>query len=203
MGADLGGRRDQFRGRRRVHPLFRIAQAPLEKAIDLLIRLLGGSMAIARCHGDSIVAAQQVVDRNSVIEGGPALREIGGAAGYQKWPRRHQCVQFDQVMAAFNERFISAGAWLVRAGEIAKEPGILRIGNAAQVEPQIPDVPVINAAAGVLLTPVAFVEDDAWVRPNGAGELIVKAGGEHAPFPAKGVTNDPNSLWVDLRGLRQ
>ena len=52
------------------------------------------------------------------------------------------------------------------------------------------DIPVMDAAIRILLTPVALVENEARVRPHRAGKLVVKAGGKHRPLAAEGVAAD-------------
>ena len=76
-----------------------ILQPPFEKAVNLFVRLLCGRMAIAARHGNTIVAAEHLVDGNRVVESGPALRQVGSSAGDEKWPRRHERMQFHQIMS--------------------------------------------------------------------------------------------------------
>src|SRR5262249_30773689 len=153
---------------------FRITQAPFEETIDLLVGRLGGGMPVASGHADATVVSEQFVDSDRVVERRPALRHISGAAGDEKRPWRHQCVQFQQIVAGFNECLVGAGACLAFGGKFAKRTGVVWIGDDAWFKAQIPYVPVVNAAAGVLFAAVALVENDSGVRPDGAGKLVVK-----------------------------
>src|SRR5436309_8759176 len=91
---------------------FWIPQTPLEKVIDLLIGRFGRIVPVASGQGDPLVAAEQFVDGNGMVERGPALGQVGGAAGNEERPRGHQGVQFDEIVPALDERLVSAGSWL-------------------------------------------------------------------------------------------
>ena len=110
---------------------FWIPQTPLEKVIDLLIGRFGRIVPVASGQGDPLVAAEQFVDGNGMVERGPALGQVGGAARNQKRARSHQRVQFHQIVSGFNERLVSAGAWLAFGGQFAKGTGAFWISDSA------------------------------------------------------------------------
>ena len=84
----------------RIGRSFRSAEAPLEKAIDLLIGCLSWGVAFTSRQGDALLIAQQFVHGNGVVERRPAFGEIGSAARDQERARCHQGVEFDQIVAA-------------------------------------------------------------------------------------------------------
>ena len=50
---------------------------------------------------------------------------------------------------------------------------------------------------------ILFVEHDAGIGPDGRGELVVEAGGEHRPLAAVGEADDADPRRIDLRHAGQ
>ena len=90
-------------------------------------------MPIPSRHGHAMVVAEQFVDGDGVVERRPAFRQVGGAARDQKRARGHQRVRFHQIMSAFDQRPVGAGAWLAFGGEFAKGTGAFWIGDDPQL----------------------------------------------------------------------
>src|SRR4030095_477969 len=87
--------------------------------------------------------------------------------------------------------------------QFSKRTGILRIGNRAELEAEIPDIPVIHAATRILFATVSLIKNDSGVRPDGAGKLLVETGSEHRPLAAERMADDSNTRRIDVRALRE
>ena len=120
-------------------------------------------MPFASSQGHAMVKAEKLIDGNGMVQRGPALGQVGGAAGYQERPWRHESMEFDQIVSGFDKRSVGPGSSLTFGRKLAKRTCILRISDHAQVKTQVPDVPVIDAATGVLFATVALVENDAGI----------------------------------------
>src|ERR1051326_3184562 len=108
-----------------------IIQPPLKKPVNLRVIDFCRGMPLARGQRYSLIAAEKVVDGDSVIERRPTLGQIGSTARDQKWARSHQRVQFHQIVSTIDERFVSASSWLTFARNFPKGTGIWGIGNPA------------------------------------------------------------------------
>ena len=106
-------------------------------------------------------------------------------------------------MAAIDQRLVGSCARLPFAGQLAPGACVFWIRDHAGLKAQVPHVPIIDAAARILLAPVALVEDNAGVQPDCAGKLIIKTGGKHGPLATEGVAHDPDPGRVHLRPLGQ
>lgn len=174
--------------------LFAFHQPPFKEAGDLLVRFFGGRVSVAVGHGDAAIVAEDFVEGDGVVECGPAFGEVGGSAGDEEGAWGHEGVEFDEVVVVFDKFFVGAGAGFAFCGEFAEAGVGVGVGGHAGGGAEVPEVPVVDGAAGVLFAAVAFVEDDAGIRPDGAGEFVVEGGGEDGPLAAEGVADDANAV---------
>src|SRR5687767_7665498 len=109
-----------------------------------------------------------------MVQCSPAFRQIGGSPGNHEWTRGHQSVQFHKVMPGFMESFVNSSPDLALAWEFAEGPRIFWIGHLAQFKAEIPDIPIIHTAARIFFPPIALVEDNPWIRPDGRRKFVTK-----------------------------
>src|SRR5260221_7091851 len=106
-------------------------------------------MALATGHGDSLGVTEELVDGNGMVEGSPALAQVSGAARDEKRARRHERVQFHEVVSAFDQHLVSAGTLLAFGRKFAEGASVFGIGHIARFKAQIPHIPVVDAATWV------------------------------------------------------
>src|SRR5207253_2155366 len=120
MGAMLDSREWKLRDLFRRGPF----EPPFKEAINLLVVPFRWTMFLAVGHGNTVFEAEQPIDGDSVVERRPSFRQVGSTAANQKRARRHQRVQFHEVMASFDEGLVGSRACLALARQLAKWAGI-------------------------------------------------------------------------------
>ena len=136
-------------------------------------------------HCDAVVVTKESIHGEGVGEGGPTGGGVLRAAADEERARGHEGVQFVKIVALRDELRVGAGARGGGGDETAR-------ARDRRVEAEIPGFLIVDAGA-------RFVEDDAGVGPDGAGEFVGEARGEQRPFAAVGVTDDADARGVDVR----
>ena len=69
--------------------------------------------------------------------------------------------QWTHFVPAFDEFLIRSSPRLAFARELTERPGVLGIGNCPGLGTEIPDIPVVDAPARVLLSSIPLVENNS------------------------------------------
>ena len=135
-------------------------------------------------HGDALGETEQAVDGDRVSKHGPTRGRVFGAAADEKRTRCHEGVEFVEIVALRDEFRVGTGAWGGRGNEATR-------ACRGGVEAEIPRLLIVDARA-------RFVEDDAGIGPDGAGEFVVKASGKQRPLAAVGMADETDARGINL-----
>ena len=159
-------------------------------------------MRIAVAHGDAMVVAEQPVDGDGWFKPASA-RANPPCPRRRERARRHQGVQFDQIVLALDYRQVRAGSGMTFDRESAKRTGAVGFSHPSRFTAKIPDIEVIDAAAWVLFAAVPFVENNPRVGPDRGGKSVVKTGSHQSPFSAERVANHADAVGAHSGPLSQ